>query len=284
MRVTNAARIVLLALLLLPSSARAERVWLADKGELLVSPLVVYETFDRFYMGPNEATYPPGRYQQITALVASEYGLLDGVSLDMTIGYVRAFGDPGVNDGLYDTNLGINFEILDEFEWDSEWVPSVSFRFGAIIAGTYQAIGAFFPGIPGDKASGLEGEFSVGKLLPHDFGVTGAIGIRAREKNVPMDWHLRVGGFKTFFEDVSLSFAFDMWRSTSGIDLGPGFTPDQFRQLREDSGNIEVGLGFGDPWGLYWSLYYAHTVTGRNTGIKDIAGLVITVPIDFAKD
>ena len=198
---------IALVLLLLSSSASAERVWLPTKGHLDVSPLVVYESFDSFYRGKREAPYPPGKYQQITTLVAMEYGLLDNLSMDLTLGYVRAFGDPIVNDGLYDTTIGLNYGILDEFEYDAVWVPTLSFRFGGIIAGTYDANGILFPGIPGDKASGVEAEFSVGKLLPYDFGLTGALGIRARNKDVPMDWHLRVSAFKTFLDIVTLSFA-----------------------------------------------------------------------------
>jgi hypothetical protein len=275
----------LITLLLAASQAQADRVWLAGRGELFVSPLVVYETFDEFYKGTDKTPYPPGRYQQITALVAVEYGLMEKVALDLAIGYVRAFGDPIVNDGLYDTTLGINFSILDELEWDQPWVPTLSFRFGGIIAGTYEANGLLFPGIPGDKASGIEGEFSAGKLLPYDFGVTAALGIRARDHDVPMDWHVRLSLFKTFFQNITLSVAYDQWRSTSGIDIGdPDWNPGRFRELRENVGNIEVGLGFDDPWGLYWSLYYARTVNGRNTGIKNIGGLVITVPFELLDD
>ena len=103
----------LVILLALASPARADRTWLPEKGQLNVSPIFVYETFDEFYMNETRTDYPPGRYKQITALVAVEYGLLDGISLDLTMGYVRAFGDPVVNDGLYDTTIGINFSILD---------------------------------------------------------------------------------------------------------------------------------------------------------------------------
>ena len=35
-----------------------------------------------------------------------------------------------------------------------------------------------------------------------------------------------------------------------------------------------------DRGGRYYSLYYARTIDGRNTGQKDIVGLSITFPFD----
>ncbi len=278
--------LVTISFFVLASTAHAQRVWLAEQGTLSVAPVVVYETFDTFYRGKEEADYPPGRYKQATALAAIDYTVLDGLSLDLTIGYVNGFGDPEPNNGgLYDTTLGVTVELLDEFEWDSAFVPTTTLRVGGIIAGTYDADGAVFPGIPGDKASGFEAELAAGKILPWDFGVTGALGIRARTKNVPIDWHVRLSTFKSFGDWVTVSVAYDQWLSVSGLDIGgPGFTPDRFRELREDVGNIEVGLGGRLPWNLDWSVYYARTLMGRNTGIKDIVGFVVGVPFDVGPD
>lgn len=274
--------VALVLTLALTSAAQAERVWLPEKGTLVAAPVLVYETFDSFYRGKDEAAYPPGRYQQVTALAAFDYAVLDGISLDLAIGYVNAFGDPQPNNGgLYDVTLGVTVELLDEFEWDSVFVPTLTMRLGGIIAGNYDANGAIFPGIPGDKANGIEGELAAGKILPLDFGVTGALGIRARDKGVPIDWHVRMSAFKLFGDMFSLSIAYDQWLSVSGIDIGgTGWSPDRFRELDEDSGNIEVGLGYRDPWGNDWAVFYGRTVMGRNTGIKDIVGFVIGVPFD----
>ncbi len=107
------------------------------------------------------------------------------------------------------------------------------------------------------------------------------LGIRAREKGTPIDWHLRIAGFKTFADLVTLSFAYDQRVATSGLDIGgPGFTTDRFRELKEVQRNIDVGVGMSDRGGRYYSLYYARTIDGRNTGQKDIVGLSITFPFD----
>jgi hypothetical protein len=262
------------------SAAGASSPWLQEEGHLEASSGVIYESFDEFYRGSVRTDFPLGEFQQVTAVLSFEYGLLDNVNMDLSLGYVRAFGGVMTNDGLMDTTLGIKFRVLDEFAWDSPWVPSVAFRFGGIFKGTYEADGANFPGIPGDAASGFEGELAVGKLgLPLGVGLTGNLGVRAREKNVPIEWHLRVGAFKTFFDCVTLGLAYDQWSAISGLDIGgPGFSPDAFRELKEISKNIETSIGYSDPKGRYLGFYYVKNVGGRNTGIRDSFGFSLSAP------
>jgi hypothetical protein len=268
---------------LLAASAQAGSPWLADEGQLNGSVVVVYERFSEFYRGEERVDLPFGQYDEVTALTSFEYGLREFLTLDLTIGYVRGFpisgpmGTSDVNDGLYDVHLGMRFAIWDELETDRAWAPTVSFRFGGIIEGTYEANGALYPAIPGDKASGIEGELSFGKMLPHDFGVTSDFGIRVRNKNIPIEWHFRFATFKTFFDVLTISAAYDQWAATSGIDVGgPGWDPSRFREVKEISRNIELSAGASDPWGTYWAFYYARTVDGRNTGLKDIFGFSLS--------
>lgn len=280
MRSSVAISLNAIGLLAWVSVASASSPWLQQRGHLEASSGVIYESFDEFYRGTKRQDFPPGKFQQVTAAMFFDYGLLDDISLDLSLGYVRAFGSVPVNDGLMDTTLGIRFRVLDEFAWDSPLVPSVAFRFGGIIAGTYEADGANFPGLPGDGASGIEGEFAFGKLgLPLDLGLTANIGIRARDKGVPIEWHLRVGGFKSFYDCVTLSLAYDQWSATSGLDIGgPGFSPSRFRELREISKNVEAGIGYSDRAGRYIGFYFVRTVGGRNTGIRDSFGFSISAP------
>ncbi len=276
--------------LVLAGPSLAASPWLPEAGSFEVTPIVIYETFDEFYRGNDRTDFPFQTFDQLTTLMSFDYAVLDGIALDLTLGYVRAWGGTNpaavkleTNDGLQDVNLGIRFRILDELEWDQEWIPSLVFRFGGILAGTYKADGSTFPGIPGDAASGIEGELAFGKLLPfYDLGLIGALGVRARDKGTPVDWHLRAGVFKTFCDSVTAGVAYDQWTSVSGLDIGgPGFTPDRFRELKEISKNIEVSLGYTDPGGRYYGAYYTRTVGGRNTGIKDVAGFMVTFPFSF---
>lgn len=278
----SAAAVAALLLLVAAPPARATSPWLPEPGRLDASTVTVYEVFDEFYMAGKKTDFPPGDFEQITQAFSFEYGLFEDVSLDFTTGYVRVFGDLPTNDGLMDTTFGLKLRLVDEFEWDPAWVPTVSLRFGGIVAGTYDANGSVFPGIPGDKASGLQSELAVGKVLPYGFAVAGNLGIRVREKDVPLEWHLRTAGYYSPCELLTLSLAYDQWRATRGIDIGdPGFA-DDFRNIREITQDVEVGLTLNDPdKRVFVTGYYTRTVHGRNTGIKDIGGVSITVPIQL---
>jgi len=269
------------ALVLGAGPAVAASPWLPEEGRLEFSTVTVYETFDEFRMGGKKTDFGMD-FEQITQAFSLQYGLFEDVALDFTTGYVRVFGDLPTNDGLMDTTLGVQLRLVDEFEWDAAWVPTVTARFGGIIAGTYDANGAVFPGIPGEKASGLESEISVGKNLPYGFALAGALGMRVREKDVPLEWHLRTAAYYTPFEIVTLSFAYDQWRATSGIDIGDPNSASEFRNIREVTQNIEAGLTLSDPGQhVFVTGYYTHTVDGRNTGLKDVGGVSITVPIQI---
>lgn len=277
-----------ITVLIWASVASASSPWLDEPGHLEASTGYVYEGFDKFYRGTKSTDFPRKQFDQHTAMIALDYVVRDGVAVDMALGYVGASvgknaagGKLKRSDGIQDFSFGIRFQVLDEFESDSSWTPTVSFRFGGILGGTYDAEGSQFPGIPNDGASGFEGEFAFGKLgLPWDIGLTGNLGVRARNKGVPIEWHLRAGIFRTFIDAVTVSLAYDQWRATSGLDIGgAGFTPDAFRELKEVSKNVETGIGYSDKAGRYFGFYYIRTVGGRNTGIRDSYGLTFSAPI-----
>ena len=292
MRDRIAASITAVSLLFWVSTAGASSPWFGERGDLEVSTGFLYETFETFYRGADRTDFPFDHFNQVTTVISVDYVFYDRLAFDMTLGYVRASigknaggSSLGANDGMQDVNFGLRYQLLDEFRWDSPWVPTVAFRFGGIIAGTYSTAdtGVDFPGIPGDGASGFESEFSVGKVgLPLEIGLIGAIGIRWRDQNVPFEWHLRLGAFRTFYDRVTLSFAYDQWHATSGLDIGgPGFTAARFRELKEVSNNVETSIGYSDLKGRYFGFYYIKTVGGRNTGRKDSFGVSISAPFSF---
>jgi hypothetical protein len=189
---------------------------------------------------------------------------------------------------MADTTLGIKFQILDEFEWDCPLVPTLAFRFGGIFDGTYSADVAHFPGLPGDDASGIEGDFAFAKLLPPfdigipvDIGLAANLGIRLRNKGVPTEWHARTSVFMTLAELVTVSVAYDQWKATSGIDIGgPDWNPSRFRELKEITKNIEAGIGMNIKK-VYLGFFFIRTLDGRNTGIRESFGASLSVPFEL---
>lgn len=283
-RFGRSARLAAVLSLLGASPVGAASPWLPEPGRLEVGSSVLYERFDRFFLGTREVGFPPGDFEQVTALASAEYGVFDHLSLDLSVGYVHAFGDIPDNGGLADTSLGATFELLDEFEFDSPFIPSAALRVGGIVQGSYRARGRDFPGIPGDEASGFESELAVGRTgLPLDLGLSVHAGIRARTREIPIEWHLRVGAFRTFFDALTLGLAYDQWRAESGLDIDDaGFTPDRFRALQEVSENVEASIGYTDRAGRSIGFQFVKTVGGRNTGDRETFGLYCSIPFQLS--
>ena len=274
--------VVLLVTLGISAPALAGSPWVPGEGNLSVSTFTTYQDFDSLYARTNRVRFPAKRMRQINSAVRFEYGITERIAADLTLGYAGTKSKVfGTVDGLDDTQLGVTFQLIDEFAYEQVWLPSAAIRVGGIIEGSYDALA--FPAAPGDGASGWEVELSVGKTLPYGLGFSMTGGYRDRDEGVPADWHARVETFLTLLDRVTLSAAYDDRRSLSGFSLGdPDFDPTrQAPRLDEDVANVDVGLGYTDGAGRYWGVYYAWTVWGRNTGIKEIAGVQLSIPISL---
>ena len=268
-----------LLVLLSHGALRAQSTpWLPPEGELVTTPSYTFQTFDRFWFGSDKMDFP--ETDQQTVLATLEYGILDDLTFDVTVGYSRTLGSrPGVGDedGLADSKLGLRWRCLDEYRTDSEWAPSIALRAGAIIEGTYEAN---LPESVGDGASGVEGSLLLGKTFYleslGEIGFSGEVGMRARSEDVPDDFFFSVGAYKAFENGVSLSIAHRHNQGLSGPDIGdPGFS---FPEVKEIQGNFEYGAAFRDEKFRSIGVYAAHTLYGRNTAEKLIIGLSVTVP------
>jgi hypothetical protein len=256
--------------------ARGMSPWTLARGDVSLTPVFLYETFDRFFMGTEEASGPERGMHQFTFLTTVEYGLLDGLTADLTLGYTRAVlrtaaGKVG-EDGLADSSFGLRYRLVDEFQSNAAATPTVSLRIGGIAEGTYDA------GLvqsPGDGASGVQVDLLGGKTFGSSgFGVAGDVGYRHRTEIVPDDLLLAAGLYQTFARHWQASAGVRHERGLSGTDIGAqGFN---FPGLKEIATSIEAGLGYVHPAGHFLGLSFAHTVDGRNTGKKFVYGGVAT--------
>lgn len=260
-------------------AAQANSPWLLPEKKLTFSTTYVYQNYQDFWIGSEKAKLPDDITQN-SVFFGLEYGLTDAVTLDFSTGYSRAsFSPPGESvpdiDGLYDTNVGLRFRLLDEYERPG--APTVALRVGGIIQGSYEASNVHSPG---DGASGAEVSFLIGKSwLDQQFGLTGELGFRDRNENVPADFFCSVGFYKMFLGRGSFSGAYRRNQGLSGLDIGgPGFSPDKFPQLKEINDNLEVGVGLTDEGGRYYGFFVGRTVNGRNTGEKTALGATVSFP------
>ena len=263
----------------LGSSAFADGVspWLPAPGAGFVNLSYVSQNANQFYVQDNLRGTPPQNgvpdgkgpnLGQHTVWLNGMYGLSDEFAIDFRVGAARSYASAGPTGGrnkyggVTDSNIGITWRIVDELVKPS--LPSLALRAGAIIQGSYAP--GFINSI-GDGASGLEVSALAGKYLADWLAVSGEIGYRDRDENVPSDLFLNLSG-GVLFENISLSVNYKLIDAQSGLQIGvPPFSPGGrvFPQLEEDVQFLSgtVGLNVTDQTNI--ALSYGEVIDGRNT-------------------
>jgi hypothetical protein len=235
-----------------------------------------------------------------------QYGIAEKWAADANVGYTttgwRAFsGFPGgdvnkgkvgsirATTGFMDFAFGVRYQIFNEADDTNSWLPTLTFRAGAILPGNYQQNFAYAPGI---RSAAIEPEF----LAKKHFGwpglgaygdilyrwnrttgndqVIGAVGlfqqIKGWELNVGYRRLQTVGGTDLRFDPATRSL------STSGSD------PYAFSALREINDSIEAGFSYTTRKRHIKYLFYTRTVfDGNNSDQKFWIGAGISMPFQI---
>ena len=190
--------------------------------------------------------------------VSLQYGLSEKWAADLAFGYTtvgwRYFANgatPGTvrsTTGLMDTAFGVRYQIFKEGAEPSDWTPTLTFRAGAVLPGTYDQN---IPFAPGDRSTGVEPEL----LARKHFGWTGlgayadtlfrwnhttandhyivSIGLFQQIKNWELD-----AGYRHLGTINGKSIQFD---NTTHDIVYP-------REVRENQDSIEAGFDYRTPW------------------------------------
>jgi len=271
-------------------SAHAQSAWLPEAGEFIVTPGFTFSTFDEFWVGgtlvgPLKAN--DESLNQYTGYIGLEYGILENLSADLTMGYTWTSSTTTLgegDDGLADTLFGLTYRFVEE----TEAIPAIAFRVGGILAGTYDEGTPFSAG---DGANGIETSLLFGKSFGDSgFGVYGDVGYRVRDNPVPNEWFTSAGAFKQFEglfngEDaLTFNVGYRYVGSVDGLDIGgPGFDPAKgeiqgFPAVKEVNHLLEGAIGYTDAGGRLYQFTVAGSLDGENTGDKIIFGVSISVP------
>lgn len=269
------------------SSAFADGVspWLPAPGAGFVNLSYVSQNATQFYVQDNLRGTPPQNavpdgkgpnLGQHTVWLNGMYGWSDAIAIDFRVGAARSYfgattpmGDPipptGGRDnysGVTDANIGVTWRVVDELVCPS--VPSIALRGGAIIEGSYTP--GYINSI-GDGASGLEVSALAGKYFADMFAVSGEVGYRVRDEDVPEDLFVNLSG-GVLFENIGLSVNYKLVDAQSGLQIGgPGFSPVTrvFPRLEEDIQFLSgtVSLNVTDQTNI--GVSYGEVIDGRNT-------------------
>lgn len=264
---------VMAVLSYMPLANAGNSAWLPAPGGGSVSLSLIYQNAEEFYRGSEKVPGPlaEGDLTQKTAVVQVKYGLMDSVALDLSVGGSEA-SKPGAGpkesedeSGVTDINVGVTVRLVDEAVTQA---PSIAVRVGGIKGGSYDT--GYINSI-GDGADGFEVSGIVGKFLSDNFAISGELGYRMRNEDVPDAIFGNVTGSLLFADMFGLSVNYTMENSTDGVDIGSeGFTPALFPETEEDIHTLGSTLTFLVGGGASISGSYARVIDGRNTGESNI--------------
>ena len=273
------------------SSAFADGVspWLPAPGAGFVNLSYVSQNANEFYRAdrivPTPGPNPGQNLGQHTVWLNGMYGLSDAVAIDFRVGAAKSYYSPpipptGGRDnytGVTDTNIGVTWRVVDELLCPS--LPSIALRGGAIIEGSYTP--GFINSI-GDGASGLEVSALAGKYFADMFAVSGEVGYRDRDEDVPSDLFFNVSG-GLLFENIGLGVNYKLVDAQSGLQIGgAGFSPVTrvFPRLEEDIQFLSgtVSLNVSDQTNI--GITYGEVIDGRNTSKSKVFSVTMGYQFD----
>jgi hypothetical protein len=219
--------------------------------------------------------------------VTAQYGLSRRWALDLsaggtTVGW-RSFNSTGSAEstsGVTDIALGVRYQIFNENETDNKWLPTLTFRAGGVLPGTYDKDFAFAPGL---SSAAIEPEF----LLRKHFGWPG-FGVYADmlyrwNKTTGTDQYMAAVGFLQQIKGWELAVGYRHMQTISGSDISyDSSTPQDLyypRDVREINDGIEAGFSYTTSK-RHWR-YGFHTRTvfdGSNTDQKFWIGGSLDIP------
>jgi hypothetical protein len=218
--------------------------------------------------------------------LALQYGLTKRWAVDLNIGATtmgtRSFNaDNSITSttGLMDWAVGVRYQIFDEAEAERAWVPTLTFRAGGVLPGTYSQGIAFAPGV---RSAAIEPEF----LLRKHFGWTGlgayADALFRWNRTTGNDQYFTVIGLFQQIRGWELDVGYRHFQTISGRDitLNDDGSIDYPRDVREISDAIEAGFSYTTRKHQIRYGFHSRTVfDGNNTDRKFWVGASIDVPL-----
>jgi hypothetical protein len=229
-----------------------------------------------------------------------QYGINKQWAADLSVGYTtsgwRAFSNGGrvgsirSTTGLMDTSLGVRYQIFNEDDTNNpSWMPTLTFRAGAVLPGTYSQNFAFAPGI---RSAAIEPEF----IIKKHFGWPGL----GTYGDFLYRWNRTTGndqfiGMIGLFQQIKgweLDVGYRRLQAIGGTDLiydpgtrtlvASGSDPSGFSEVAESNDSIEAGFSYTTSKRHIKYAFYSRTVfDGDNSDQKFWVGGSIQIPFQI---
>jgi len=278
-----------------PHAAFAQWANLPESGQLVAG--VFYDESEAYHIWAgntyhNVTMHSGGEEYGIDinqGYITLQYGITEKWAADLAVGYTTvgwrsfAYGSsvPGSvqsTSGLMDTSIGVRYQILNEAQAQSKWTPTLTFRAGAVLPGTYSQ---GFPFAPGTRSAAIEPEL----LFRKHFGWTGlglyGDGLFRWNRTTHNDQYIAATGLFQQIKGWELNAGYRHLGTVTGdsITLDADGTIVYPVKLRENNDSLEAGFSYTTPKRHIQYEFYTRTVVdGANSDGKFWFGGGINVP------
>jgi hypothetical protein len=221
-------------------------------------------------------------------IIAMEYGLSERWAADLNMGYAtvgtrsyNAAAGSQSTSGLLDPYFGVRYQISHESTEDP-WLPTFTFRAGAILPGSYNQR---FPFAPGNHSAAIEPSVYLRKHFGWTgFGAYGEAGYRWMRTSGDDQYVTSIGLFQEI-KTWSLTAGYRHLQQLSGYNLRPvpvGTPITYSPQVREITDTIEAGFSYTalkNHW--KWGFYTSKVIDGSNTDSRFLVSGYLEIPFQF---
>jgi hypothetical protein len=270
---------------------------LPEQGQFIAG--FVYEQSESYHI------YTGGQYHNVTWMsggehygidinqgyLALQYGLNDRWALDLNVGYTslgwRYFDEGGIQSatGLMDSSFGVRYQIFNELrETNNPWMPTLTFRAGAVMPGTFSESFIF---APGSRSTAIEPEL----LLRKHFGWPGlgfyGDGLYRYNMTIGNDQYIIAAGLFQQIKGWEIDAGYKHLQTLSGTGITWLGDPSAYnpniiypRDPKENNDAIQFGFSYTTSK-RHWRYGFTLTsvVDGNNTDAKLVLGGSIDIPI-----
>jgi hypothetical protein len=270
---------------------------LPEQGQFIAG--FVYEQSESYHI------YTGGQYHNVTWMsggehygidinqgyLALQYGLNDRWALDLNVGYTslgwRYFDNGGIEStsGIMDSSFGVRYQIFNELkETNNPWVPTLTFRAGAVMPGTFSESFIF---APGSRSTAIEPEL----LLRKHFGWPGlglyGDALYRYNMTIGNDQYIIAAGLFQQIKGWEIDAGYKHLQTLSGTGITWLGDPSAYnpniiypRDPKENNDAIQFGFSYTTSK-RHWRYGFTLTsvVDGNNTDAKLVLGGSIDIPI-----
>jgi hypothetical protein len=275
---------------------------LPEKGQFVVG--VDYEESEAYHI------WASGKYHNVSwpangehygvdthqGYLSLQYGLTERWALDLNVGYVSAgwryFDNGQIQDtsGLMDVAFGVRYQLYNETNAPAAWAPTLTFRAGAVLPGTYSQEFIFAPGA---RSASIEPELLMRKHLGWPgFGFY-ADGLYRYNRTIGNAQYIIATGLFQEIKGWEIDFGYKHLQTISGSDIiypvdpasNGGFNIIYPRDPRENYDAVEFGFSYTTSSRSWrYGFHLTSVVDGNNTDAKLWLGGSIDIPIGGHKN